>query len=359
MSRVFRELLRKVGSGPHTSKDLTRAESAQALKLMLTQEATPAQIGAFLIAHRIKRPTGTELAGMLDAYAELGPQVQAIETDRPVVILSQPYDGRDRYLPLSVLTALILATVGCPVLQHGGERMPTKEGVPLIDLWRGLGVDWAHCSLEQVHDLLATTGLGFVYLPRHFPQAQALVPYRNEIGKRPPIATLELIWSPYAGLAHVVAGFVHPPTEGMIQGALTLRGMTEFTTVKGLEGSCDLPQERTAIIGLHTATEAGNTLTRLRLHSDEYGLSGKNPAWTTLPEALTAMKTVLVGEPHPLQAALLWNSGFYLWQRAGAADLGAGIELAQETLASGQAYQTLLKLQNQITPLTQAMNYPR
>ena len=57
MSTAFRDLLRKVGSGSHTSENLTRAEAASATRMMLTQEATPAQIGAFMIAHRIKRPT--------------------------------------------------------------------------------------------------------------------------------------------------------------------------------------------------------------------------------------------------------------------------------------------------------------
>ncbi len=348
MSRSFRELLKKVGSGTHTSKNLTRSEAYQAMTMMLIQEATPAQIGAFLIAHRIKRPTGVELAGMLDAYNHLGPKLPAINSSKPVVILSQPYDGRDRTMPLSILTALILAAAGCPVLQHGGERMPTKEGVPLIDLWRGLGVDWSGCSLTQVHQILEATNLGFVYLPTHFPQAQALVPYREQIGKRPPLATLELIWSPYAGPSHVVAGFVHPPTEIMMQEALRLRNVQAFTTVKGLEGSCDLPQERTAIIGLHSAAAGELALTRLRLHASDYGLEGKNPAWTTQTDALIAMKSVLSGEPHPLQIALLWNSGFYLWQRAEESNLRSGIELARQTLESGEAYRTLTKLQNQV-----------
>ena len=68
MSNIFRELLKKVGSGVHTGKDLSRQEAAIATQMMLEAEATPAQIGAFLIAHRIKRPTSEELAGMLDAY---------------------------------------------------------------------------------------------------------------------------------------------------------------------------------------------------------------------------------------------------------------------------------------------------
>src|SRR4028119_884278 len=98
--------------------------------MMLLQEATPAQIGAFLIAHRIKRPTGEELAGMLDAYEQLGPKLQSI--DSSPVILGVPYDGRSRTAPVNVLTALLLITSGQPVVMHGSDRMPTKYGVPQI-----------------------------------------------------------------------------------------------------------------------------------------------------------------------------------------------------------------------------------
>lgn len=345
MSNSFRDYLKKIGSGAHTSKDLSRAEAADAMTLMLTQAATPAQIGAFLIAHRIKRPTGEELAGMLDAYEQLGPQVPALAFEKTVVILSQPYDGRDRTFPLSPLTAIILAAAGCPVLQHGGERMPTKEGVPLVDLWRCLGVDWRAFSLTQIQETLANLNLGFVYLPQHFPLAQDLIPYREQIGKRPPLATLELIWTPYSGPCHIVAGFVHPPTEIMIQTALTLRGVEHFTTVKGLEGSCDLPQERPAIIGLHQPNQAENPLTRLRLHAEDYGLGGKNPVWTDLTEAQRLMTATLAGEATPLVPALLWNSGFYLWRHCSLDSLGAGIDLARELLASGQAQAKLAQIQ--------------
>ena len=72
MSDEFRELLKRVGSGTHTSRNLTRDEAATATKMMLLQEATPAQIGAFAIAHRIKRPTPEELAGILDVFEKLG-----------------------------------------------------------------------------------------------------------------------------------------------------------------------------------------------------------------------------------------------------------------------------------------------
>ena len=352
MSHAFRELLRKVGSGTHTSESLTREEAAAAMRMMLLQEATPAQIGAFLIAHRIRRPTGTELAGMLDAYEVLGPRLQPIAAAHPVTVMGIPYDGRSRTAPLSILTALILATAQCPVIMHGGDRMPTKEGEPLIDYWQELGVDWSQLTLNQVQHVLAATGLGFIYLPSHFPLAHGLVAYREQIGKRPPLATMELIWSPYAGEAHVVSGFVHPPTELMFQEAIAQRGVPHFTSVKGLEGSGDLPRERTAIIGLRTPS-AG--FERLHLHPRDYGFEGKNVALDATPKLVKEMTIVLQGQPQgqpsELMQSTLWNSGFYLWRCGGCLSLEAGIQEARRLLVEGHVLQKLHDIQQVATPL--------
>lgn len=314
--------------------------------MMLLQDATPAQIGAFMIAHRIKRPTGTELAGMLDAYEELGPKLQSIG-DRPILILNAPYDGRDRTLPPSLVTALILIAAGQPVIQHGGDIMPTKEGVPLVTLWAGLGVDWAALSLSQVQHILESAGMGFVYMPNHFPLAQALVEYRDQIGKRPPFATLELMWSPYAGRSHVVVGFVHPPTEGMAQLAFALRGISLYTTVKGLEGSCDLPRERTAIIGFSTASP--DTLERLHLHPYDHDMGGKNVPLLSPAAAVEEMLHVLQGKPSELRESILWNAGFYLWRCGKAATLKEAIALAGQLLDQGSAWQILTRLRQATT----------
>lgn len=346
MSNEFRELLRKVGSGPHTGEDLSRDQAKAATRMMLLQEATPAQIGAFMIAHRIKRPTGEELAGMLDAYQELGPSLQPIESAYPVTVMCLPYDGRSRTAPISPLTALILTSAGVSVILHGGDRMPTKEGVPLIELWQELGVHWERLSLDQVQHVLETTGLGFVYLTHHFPLASGLVTYRDQIGKRPPFATLELMWSPYAGDAHVVCGFVHPPTENMFRDAFARRGTTNFTTVKGLEGSCDLPRDRTAIIGIHQFE-----FERRNLVPRDYGFAAKDSPLTSTQEWSEMVQTVLEGKPSELTQAAIWNGGFYLWRCGVCPDLTAGLAKAEAVLTQGIAAQKL----GQICKVTESL----
>lgn len=339
MSNAFRDLLRKVGSGVHTGEDLNRAEAAAATEMILREEATPAQIGAFLIAHRIKRPTGEELAGMLDAYDQIGPKLQSI--DSSPVILGVPYDGRSRTAPVNVLTALLLITAGQPVVMHGSDRMPTKYGVPLIDIWQGLGIDWTGLSLAQTQQVFKTTKLGFIYLPQHFPQAQKLFEYRDQIGKRPPFATMELIWCPYAGDAHIISGFVHPPTEIMFQVAFATRGTRNFTMVKGLEGSCDLPRDRTAIIGMSSPNTPHYTqiapLERLQLVPRDYGFTSKNVPFNSTEQLIADMQSVLQGLPSELMQTALWNGGFYLWRSGICADMRSGIAKAEELFSSGVA----------------------
>jgi anthranilate phosphoribosyltransferase len=346
MSDRFRDLLRKIGSGPHTGENLNRTEAADAMKMMLLQEATPAQIGAFLIAHRIKRPTSEELAGMLDGCDQFASKLQPLST--PPLLLNCPYDGRSRTAPVTPLTALIVATAGVPVILHGGDTMPTKEGITLTEIWQRLGVDWTTLTLQEVQQVLETTHLGFVYLPAHFPEAAALVPYRREIGKRPPLATMELMWCPYAGVATLACGYVHPPTELLFRETFKWRGMTQFITVKGLEGSCDLPRDRTCIIGVHQSCDPSvedSDLERLLLHPDEYGFAGKEVQLESLTQLLTDIQAVLEGKACELMQAALWNGGFYLWQCGVSSDLESGLLTAQQLLIEGKVAEKLETLQ--------------
>ncbi|MBD0268798.1 MAG: anthranilate phosphoribosyltransferase family protein [Cyanobacteria bacterium Co-bin8] len=351
MSQEFRELLKKVGSGSHTSKDLSREESALATQLMLLQEATPAQIGAFMISHRIKRPTAAELAGMLDAYEALGPTLPAIASAIPVMVLGCPYDGRSRTAPVTPLTALILAAAGAPVLLHGGDRMPTKEGIPLIEIWQALGLSLDRLDLAQVHTLLERTGFGFIYLPQHFPAAQSLVPYREQIGKRPPFATIELMWSPYGGASQTVTGYVHPPTEGLAQQTFQLRGLQRFIAVKGLEGSCDLPRSRTAIIGLG---QPDGSIERVLLHPRDYGFAAEDVPFEGDEWLHRSLASVLQGEPSELMRSTVWNGGFYLWRSGVSESLEAGLTLATTLIQQGQVQAKLDQLRQAVLDLTLA-----
>jgi anthranilate phosphoribosyltransferase len=344
MSQEFRELLKKIGSGPHTGENLTREEAAIATELMLTEKATPAQIGGFMIAHRIKRPTGAELAGMLDSYTAFGPKLKPTFPEQKPIVLGIAYDGRNRTFPINPMTVLILLTAGQSVILHGGDRMPTKYGVPLIEIWQNLGLDFRQFDLNKTQQFFAATGLGFIYLPQHFPQANKIVQYRDEIGKRPPFATMELIWSPYQGETHIMAGFVHPPTEKMFTDAIAIRGKSQkLTTIKGLEGSPDLPRDRTAIIGLFDQI---GMMERLHLHHYDYGISNYNPVIETAENIALQIQELLQGKDSELFNSAVWNGGFYLWRNGICADMETGINRVKEMLKNGKVREKLQQLKD-------------
>ncbi len=347
MSNEFRELLKKVGSGTHTHKDLTFTEASNALEMMFTEVATPAQIGAFLIAHRIKRPTAEELGGMLSSYNNLGDVLAPLDNSSELVVLGIPYDGRTRTTPISPITALVLSTMNLPVVMHGGITMPTKYGLPLADIWASLGVDVTSLSLNQVNQLLKATNFGFLYLPNHFPLAHNMVAYRDQIGKRPPLATLELIWHPYQGKTHVIAGFVHPPTEKMIKGALKLNGQEKYTLIKGLEGSGDLKLSQTNIISIDHSEESDESK-YLKINAREYDLDGDDPILDDRSTYFQQLQQTIAGENTPLTQISILNGGFYLWRCGVVSSIEEGLTVTKELLSSGKLAQQLELIRNQI-----------
>lgn len=326
----FRELIGKLGSGERTSTGLTRSEAAEALTRMLDGQATATQIGAFLIAHRLRRPRPEEMAGFLDAYGRLGPALSPIA--RPVVTFGAPFDGRCRDAPLLPLTALVLASAGVAVVLQGGGAMPVKYGATSADLLAALNLPLSQLHWPSMDQCFAQHGLALLHQPQHFPAAETLVSCREQIGKRPPIATLELLWSCYAHPQLQVSGFVHAPTEELAWQTWSLGGQLEGLTIKGLEGGVDLPTSRVTIAAhwRQGATE------RLVLQARDHGLRAPNVELTTLREwreqALAALR--LHG---PLASALIWNAGFYLWRLKAEPSLEGGIRQAEALVRDGAA----------------------
>jgi anthranilate phosphoribosyltransferase len=334
----FKIYLRKIGSGEHTSQGLSREEAADALELILDGGASPAQIGAFLIAHRIRRPEPQELTGMLDVYRRRGPQLQ---TSRAAISFGMPFDGRTRTAPIYPLTALVLASAGVPVVLQGAGRMPVKYGVTTAELFASLGVELSGRSLAWVQQTLDSFKLALVHQPDHFPEAESLIPYREDLGKRPPIASLELLWTAHQGEHLLVSGFVHPPTEARAWQALRLAGETNVLTVKGLEGSTDLPISRACVTGRPTANDEGRQI----LHPRDHGCFGQDPLWEGL-EHWSSQALAALGGQGELATALIWNAGTYLWQSGQADNQAAGLELCREQLHSGAALKCLQELRS-------------
>ena len=338
---TFKYYLRKIGSGEETSKALSRSESAEALKLILNSKATPAQIGAFLIAHRIRRPEPQELVGMLDTYKELGPKLKSKDNQTRPVCFGMPFDGRSKTSPLYPLTALVLLANKQPLILQGGKRMPIKYGITAQELFKVLGLNLSGLKLTQVQAGFYQNNFALIHQPDHFPLADSLILYRDEVGKRPPIASMELLWTAHYGEHLLVSGFVHPPTEDRAIKSLEIAGEANALIVKGLEGSTDLPISRACI----TSVVNQSKQQRLILHPRDYGYNGKDLKWENVSiwgrHALDALNN-----EGPLIKSLLWNAGFYLWLSGVSRTLEEGINQANLSIESGIVKKTLSTLIN-------------
>ena len=327
----FRELIGKLGSGERTSTGLDRSEAREAIACILKGEASPAQVGAFLIAHRLRRPRPEEMAGMLDAYHQMGPTLPEVE--RGVVSFGVPFDGRCREAPLLPLTALVLVSAGLGVVLQGGAPMPVKYGATNAELLAALDLPIAQLDWCAMVRHFQNHGLALLHQPHHFPAAEQLVSIREQIGKRPPIATLELLWSCYRSSALQVSGFVHAPTEELAGATWTLLGQDEGLTVKGLEGGTDLPTSRVAVAGHWRG--GSREPERLLLHARDYDLRTPEKELSSLEcwrdQALAALRC-----DGPLVKPLIWNAGFYLWRQGSSPTLDTGLARAERLLRDGR-----------------------
>ena len=335
----FKNYLRKIGSGEKTSRSMTREESADALSLILTEIPSPAQIGAFLIAHRIRRPEPEELAGMIDTYLKFGPQFISEQGTYPPICFGIPFDGRTKTAPIYPLTTLILLSAGQPIVLHGGNRMPVKYGITTQELFSTLGLNLKGLTIDNVNHGFSKNGLAFIYQPEHFPLAESLITYRDAIGKRPPIASMELLWTAHQGEHLLISGFVHSPTEERHWKTLELLDENNLITVKGLEGSIDLPIGKACKI---SRVQNGN-IERITLHSKTYNYSGKDISFKNL-ETWKEQAIQAMNNEGPLKDSLIWNSGVYLWAAGLTKTIDLGISQAKSLIQSGSMKSTLSSL---------------
>ena len=334
----FKNYLKKIGSGENTGKSLTREESADALLRMLKAEATPAQIGAFMIAHRIRRPNPQELAGMLDTYLSLGPSIQSNQKRRPI-FFGMPFDGRKTTSPIYPLTSLVLISAGQPVVLQGAARMPVKYGITTKELFESIGLNLEGLTLDQVQSGFNENGLAFIYQPDHFPLADTLVNYREEIGKRPPLASMELMWNAHIGEHLHISGYVHTPTEERHWETLKLIGEIDLITIKGMEGGIDIPISRSC----KTTHIYKNNINKMILKPSNYNCLSRDSPWKDINQwGKDAFKAL--NNKGPLIDSLIWNSGIYLWFSGIADDIKEGKKMAEFFIESGTVKKKLSQL---------------
>ena len=337
----MRFFLREIGQGPRAGRDLTPEEAREAMSLILSQQATPAQAGGFLLVQRYKGESPEELIGFAEAARAsaraIAPNVEGL------LDIGSPYDGRKKSIVVSPASAIVAAAAGVPVVMHGEKRIGPKFGVPIGDVLEALGIG-IDGEPEEVQRLIEETGVGFMRQSRFVPQVFALRALRTEIALRTCFSTVEKIYN-LAGASYSILGLSHLPYAQKMLSAASEMGFRRILIVQGIEGNEDAPTSRPCRAFLWEMGEKRE----LRIDPAEYGLqpaTAEEMSGGDAAENATIAEAVLAGEPGGHRDLVVLNAGLRIWLAERAGSIGKGTEIAREAIDSAAAHQKLEELRS-------------
>ncbi len=309
-------------------QDLTREEAAGAMRLMMSGEATPVQIAAFVVALRAKGETAEEVAGLASVMLDLAPRV---DTPGPVVDTCGTGGDRAGTINVSTIAAIVAAGAGATVAKHGNRAASSRCGS--ADLLEALGVKVA-LQPPGVSRCLHEAGIGFMFAPVfHASMAHAAVP-RREMGIATVFNFLGPLTNPARPAAQVV-GVADPRMQPVIAGVLRDRGTRAFV-VRGGDGIDEITTTGpTRVIDVGGGGEPEFQLDPAGLGlptAEPSDLAGGDPARNA-----EVARSVLSGEAGPARDIVLLNAAAALTVAGTAGNLQDGLAAAAESVDSGRA----------------------
>jgi anthranilate phosphoribosyltransferase len=313
--------------------DLSEAEMVGVMETIMGGEATPAQIGAFITALRIKGETVDEITGAARVMRAKATKVAAVDEGEILVDTCGTGGDASGTFNVSTTAAFVVAAAGVPVAKHGNRSVSSHCGS--ADVLEALGVDLT-LSPEEIGQCIREIGIGFMFAPAlHGAMKHAIGP-RREIGIRTIFNILGPLTNPAGANVQVMGVYAPSLTETLAQ-VLGRLGTRRALVVCG-EGNLD---EITITGATRVSDWANGALTTYSIHPSELGMATATLAeikgGKTAPEAAAQLRLVLSGKGGPCLDMVLLNAGAALMAAGRSEDLAAGVALAREVVASGAA----------------------
>jgi anthranilate phosphoribosyltransferase len=327
------DALRKLLDG----ESLERAEARSVMDEIMQGDATPAQIGGFLVALRLKGETADEIAGCAEAMRAHVLQVRP-ERDDLVDTAGTGGDG-GRTFNISTAAALVAAAAGAAVAKHGNRAVSSASGS--ADVLEALGF-----SLDQPPERIARSidelGFGFMFAPTHHPAMRHAAPVRKELAARTVFNVLGPLTNPAGARAQVI-GVYAPGLVRTVAEVLARLGARRAFVVHGAWGIDELSPAGPNLVCEVVAGEVRErTIDPADLgveRCDRADLQGGSPA-----ENAASIHAVFAGERGGKRDAVLLNAAGAIAAAGHAEDLREGLELARAAVDSGAAGERLVAL---------------
>ena len=345
MSEEFREILKARARGPEHLGPLDPELCERAMGLILAGEATPAQIGGFLLVGRAAGDSPEELVAYARGMEPFVRQLEVAPGPAPVTI-SGGFDGKVRTLNTGVAASLVAAAAGAQVLMIGCENTPPKLGRTVFDAMRGLGVPEMG-SLDEAGVSLEEHGFAAVGTQHYLPGLHDLLGLRWEMARRTVLNVLEKILSPIRNSPFVV-GVSHRPFLKSVAEALAKLGNEHALVVQAIEGSDEAPLDGTSSL---VRVRPGG-IQEQSVQPESLGLPRTTRAhvpWKGARDEAGRVLEALDGRQGPVRNLLVYNAALRLWTADESAPLEEHAEKARSVLDTGEALDLLARLRNPAT----------
>jgi anthranilate phosphoribosyltransferase len=327
----LKEYIEKAVDGP-----LSRDDAEAAFNVIMEGNATPSQIGGFLMTLRTRGESVDEYAAAAAVMRAKCVPVKAPEGAMDIV--GTGGDGKGT-LNISTATAFVVAGAGVIVAKHGNRNLSSKSGA--ADALSEMGIN-VMVGADVVEKCLREVGIGFMMAPMHHPAVRFVMPSRQELGTRTIFNILGPLTNP-AGVKRQLTGAYSRDVIRPMAETLQALGSEKAWLVHGSDGTDEI-----TICGVSwvSALEDGSIEDR-EIHPEDAGLPihpfedimGGTPA-----ENAVAFRALLAGEHNAYRDAVLLNAAAALVIADKAEDLKSGVELARESIDSGKALAAVTKL---------------
>jgi anthranilate phosphoribosyltransferase len=315
-------------------QDLSRDEARQVMDTIMSGEATPGQIGGFLVALRLKGETADEIAGSAEAMRAHAIAVHPKRKD----LVDTAGTGGDggRTFNISTAAALLAAAAGAGVAKHGNRSVSSASGSADVLEQLGFRLD---LEPDRIAASIDELGFGFMFAPTHHPAMKHAGPVRRELAARTVFNVLGPLTNP-AGARAQVMGVYSPELVPLIADVLAQLGARRAFVVHGAGGIDELSPAGPNLV----CEVTDGDVRRREIDPLELGVDRCDPAELrggTPAENAVKIREVFDGGNGGRRSAILLNAAGAIAAGGHAKDLKEGVGLAREAIDNGAAGERL------------------
>lgn len=329
----MKQAIKEVVEGRSLSMD----EAKRVMNLMLSGEATQAQLGAFLTALRLKGETLDEIVGCATVLKEKAEHISP-KVDDYIDLVGTGGDCTYSF-NISTTSSFVVAGAGLAVAKHGNRSVSSKSGA--ADVLEKLGVN-IMLDPKEVERSVEEIGIGFMFAQTFNKSMKHVGQARSEMGIRSIFNILGPLSNP-SGAKHQVIGVFNPDLTEVFAQAMRIMGIESAMVVNAKDGMDEISTASDTVV----SEIKGGKVTNYIITPEQYGFNRTILDCLTGGDALTNAKItedILSGTKGYRRDVVLFNSGATLYVGHKAKSIEDGIMMAEEAIDSGRALKKLKDL---------------